>query len=113
MTTDACATGQYGLSAPSRTSAHGGSFVTVLFAPLQAAMAAPAVLYLATLTVFLFRPPALEFHFVDRIVFGLLVLVVGLRGMVLHQSLPRSELTWSMACLAVLAIAGMVHHCQR
>lgn len=73
-------------------------------------MAAPAVLYIATLTVFLFRPPALEFHFVDRIAFGLLVSVVGLRAVVLRQSLPRSGLTWPMACLAVLAIAGMVHH---
>ena len=73
-------------------------------------MAAPAVLYIATLTVFLFRPPALEFHFVDRIALGLLVLVVGLRGVVLHQSLLRSGLTWPMAGLAVLAIAGMVHH---
>jgi O-antigen ligase len=62
------------------------------------------------LTVFLFRPPALEFHFVDRIAFSLLVLVVGLRAVVLHQFLPRSGLTWPMACLAVLAIAGMAHH---
>ena len=41
--------------------------VVTAFRPLHALMAAPAILFLATLTVMLFRPPDLQFYWLDRI----------------------------------------------
>jgi hypothetical protein len=88
----------------------GSSMLAVLLAPLQLAMAAPWALYLLTLTAFLFRPPTLEFHVVDRITFCVLVVVVFLRAMALRQRLPSSGLGWPMLGLTVLAVCGLVTH---
>jgi putative inorganic carbon (hco3(-)) transporter len=93
-----------------RISSREHSGLRFLLAPLEAAIKGPAALYLFTLSVFLFRPPTLEFYFVDRIAFCILVMVVGLRVLVLHQTLPRTGLSWPMAGLALLAIVGMAHH---
>jgi O-antigen ligase len=73
-------------------------------------MTAPAVIHLLALTVFLFRPPSFEFHYIDRIAFFVLVVVVGLRAVVLRQSLLRSGLNWPIAGLSMLAIAEIVQH---
>ena len=45
------------------------------FRPLHALMAAPAMLFLATLTIMLFRPPDMQFYWLDRIAFLLLLAV--------------------------------------
>jgi hypothetical protein len=42
----------------------GSKAIVVLFAPLQAGMAMPVALYLATLTIMLFRPPEVEFSII-------------------------------------------------
>jgi hypothetical protein len=94
----------------SRPSAGGDSMLVVLLAPLQMAMATPWALYLLTLTVFLFRPPALEAYLVDRIAFGVLVFVVFLRATSLRQRLPSCGLRWPMLGLTALALGGMVTH---
>src|SRR2546427_5704705 len=62
---------------------------TVLTAlrPLHALMAAPSLLFLATLAVMLFRPPDVQLYWLDRIAFLLLIFVVLLRAFSLQQSL--------------------------
>ena len=55
------------------------------FRPLHALIAAPAVLFLATLAVMLFRPPDMQFYWLDRIAFLLLLFVVSLRALVLRR----------------------------
>jgi putative inorganic carbon (HCO3(-)) transporter len=54
--------------------------------PLHVLMTAPSVLFLAALTVMLFRPPDLQFHSLDRIALLALIFVVLLRRLALQQS---------------------------
>jgi O-antigen ligase len=76
--------------------------------PLHALMAAPALLFLATLAVMLFRPPDLQFYWVDRIAFLLLVFVVLLRALLLRQSLTIADpALWPMAALMLLGLASL------
>jgi O-antigen ligase len=60
----------------------------LLLRPLHLALAYPSILYLAAMTVFLFRPPDLFSFYADRIAFGLLVFFVALRAMALHDKIP-------------------------
>jgi len=96
---------------PARTLAS-ESVQGVLLAPLrllQAAVAAPAILFLTTLAVMLFRPPDLDFYHLDRIAFLALVLVVGLRALALRQPLwLLRPVTWPMFGLFLLALLGVV-----
>ena len=74
--------------------------------PLHALMAAPSLLFLATLTVMLFRPPGVELYRMDRIAFLLLVFVVLLRAFCLQQSLRvAGPVTWPMLGLVVLMLS--------
>ena len=57
-----------------------------VFRPLHALIAAPALVFFATLAAMLFRPPDLHFYDLDRIALALLVAVVMLRVLVLRQS---------------------------
>ena len=85
--------------------------LAVIFKPLQALLAAPSFLYLATLAIMLFRPPNLEFYFLDRIAFALLVLIVLLRATLLRQSLRLpSKAIWPMAGLLALVVADLLSH---
>ena len=82
----------------------GSKAIVVLFAPLQAGMAMPVALYLATLTIMLFRPPEVEFYSVDRIALLVLVFVVVLRALALRQPLRVTGwLLFPMTALTVLA----------
>lgn len=60
----------------------------VLLRPLHLALAYPSVLYVAAMTVFLFRPPDLFSYYADRIAFGILVFFVALRTMALREKIP-------------------------
>ncbi len=72
-------------------------------------IAAPCLLFLATLTLMLFRPPDLQFYAADRIAFLLLVMIVLLWASILRQpfwvtrsvSLPMIGMLL-LACSAVL-----------
>ena len=78
--------------------------VGVLLRPLQIAIAFPAWLYLAAMTVFLFRPPDLDFYHADRIALGILVFMVALRSLMLRERMPWvAAITWPMLGLAALA----------
>src|SRR5450432_3790362 len=76
--------------------------VVTAFRPLHALVAAPALLFLATLTIMLFRPPDLQFYWLDRIAFLLLLFVVFLRECWLYAggrlSLPPQCGPWQDCC---------------
>ena len=77
--------------------------------PLQALIVAPSLLFLATLALMLFHPPDFNFHSIDRVAFGLLILVVLLRACVLRQPLQfATPLTWPMLALLLLAFYGVL-----
>jgi putative inorganic carbon (hco3(-)) transporter len=76
-----------------------------LLQPLQLGMTFPSVLYLAVLTVFLFRPPDLDLYHADRIALGALVFIVVLRSLALRESVPFvAGLTLPMLGLTFLAV---------
>jgi O-antigen ligase len=84
----------------------GWSAFSLLLRPLQLGLAFPSVLYLAAMTVFLFRPPDLDFYHADRIVFGVLVFFVAVRSLALREKIPFiAGLTLPMLGLIVLAVA--------
>jgi O-antigen ligase len=79
------------------------------FRPLHALIVAPSVLFLATLGLMLFHPPDFNFHSVDRLAFGLLILIVLLRACVLREPLRfDTPVTWPMLALLLLAFCGAV-----
>jgi putative inorganic carbon (hco3(-)) transporter len=76
----------------------------LVFRPLHLALAFPSILYLAAMTVFLFRPPDLFSFYADRIAFGILVFFVALRTMALRDKLPFFPgISLPMLALAALA----------
>ncbi len=79
------------------------------FRPLHAVVAAPAFLFLATLTVMLFRPPDMQFYWLDRMAFLLLLFAVFLRVLVLRR--PATIVTpamWPMAALLWLGLGSVL-----
>lgn len=77
---------------------------------LHALMDAPSLVFLAALTVMLFRPPNVEFYSLDRVAFGLLIYTGLLRALMLRKpwSVYR-RVTWPMLALLLLALAGIVN----
>ncbi len=74
--------------------------------PMHALMAAPSLLFVATLAVMLFRPPDVQLYWLDRIAFLLLMFVVLLRAFSLRQSLRvAGPVTWPMLGLVVLMLS--------
>ena len=72
-------------------------------------MAAPSILFLGTLTAMLLRHPDVAFYEIDRVAFGLLVIGIAGRAVVLRQRLFVMErVTWPMLGLTLLAIASWV-----
>jgi O-antigen ligase len=81
----------------------------VMLRPLQALMAVPVLLFLAALAAMLLRPPDVRFYEIDRVAFGLLVLGVGGRAVVMRQQLFVVErVTWPMIGLTALALASVI-----
>jgi O-antigen ligase len=77
--------------------------------PMQALMVAPALLFLAMLTAMLLRNQNVPFYEIDRVAFGLLVMGVVGRAMVLRQRLLVVErMTWPMLGLIGLALATVM-----
>jgi putative inorganic carbon (hco3(-)) transporter len=76
---------------------------------IQAAVAAPTVLFLAALTAMLLRHPDVPFYEIDRVAFLLLLIAVLARTVILHQTvLPIERVTWPMIGLTFLAVAGVI-----
>jgi putative inorganic carbon (hco3(-)) transporter len=79
--------------------------------PLHVLLQAPVFLFLAALTAMLLRPPDVSFYEVDRVAFGLLVLGVVGRAIVLRQRLLLVErASWPMLGLTLLALASAAGH---
>lgn len=77
----------------------------LLLRPLHLGLAFPSVLYVAAMTVFLFRPPDLFSFYADRIAFGILVFFVGLRTLALRDKIPFfAGLSLPMLGLTALAV---------
>ena len=81
----------------------------IVLLPLQALIAAPTLLFLATLTAMLLRHPDVAFYEIDRVALGLLVVGVVGRAVVLRQRLfVMEQVTWPLIGLTVLALAGVI-----
>jgi O-antigen ligase len=73
--------------------------------PLHLGIAFPSILYVAAMTVFLFRPPDLFSFYADRIAFGILMFFIALRTLALRQEIPFfAGLSLPMIALASLAV---------
>ena len=76
-----------------------------LLRPLHLGLAFPSILYVAAMTVFLFRPPDLFSFYSDRIAFGILVFFVALRAMAQRERIPFfAGLSLPMLGLTALAV---------
>jgi putative inorganic carbon (HCO3(-)) transporter len=81
----------------------------VVLRPLQVLTAVPSLLFLTALTAMLLRHPDVAFYEIDRVAFGLLVVGVAGRAVVLRQRLFVVErVTWPMMGLTALAIASVI-----
>ena len=83
--------------------------VVTAFRPLHALVAAPAILFLTTLAVMLFRPPDLQFYWLDRIAFLLLLFVVLLRALTLRRRATIAHpAMWPMIALLLLGLTSLL-----
>lgn len=78
----------------------------VLLRPLQLTLNFPATLYLTTLVIFLFKPPDLNLHHVDRIAFCVLCFFVALRALALRQTIPFIA-NLSLPMLGLICLAAL------
>ena len=76
----------------------------MLLRPLHLGMAFPSILYLAAMTVFLFRPPDIFSYYADRVAFGIVVFCVALRAMALREKMPFFA-RFSLPMLGLMALA--------
>lgn len=76
----------------------------LLLRPLHLGLAFPSILFVAAMTVFLFRPPDLFSFYADRIAFGILVFFAALRTMALRDKLPFF-VGLSLPMLGLMALA--------
>jgi len=83
--------------------------ITIALRPIHALITAPSLLFLIALTAMLLRHPDVAFYEVDRVAFGLLVLGVVARAVVMHQPLFVMErATWPMLGLTILAVVSVI-----
>ena len=78
-------------------------FAGLLLRPLHLGLAFPSILYVAAMTVFLFRPPDLFSFYADRIAFVVLVFFVALRTMALRDTVPF----FAAISLPMLGLTGL------
>lgn len=82
-----------------------GWAISACFRPLHALMVAPALLFLFTMAVMLFRPADYRFHSYDRFAFVLLIFVVLLRSWTMRAPVRiAGPLIWPMSGLLLLAL---------
>jgi putative inorganic carbon (HCO3(-)) transporter len=76
---------------------------------LHSLIAAPSILFIATLTAMLFRPPDMQFYWLDRIAFLLPLLVMALRMMVQRRQVAiMCPAMWPMAALLVMGLCSLL-----
>lgn len=85
-----------------------GKTTAVALHPLQILATAPSYLFLLALTAMLLRPPDVRFYQIDRVAFGLLVVGVSARAVVLRQRLVAIDgASWPMIGLTLLALVSL------
>ena len=85
----------------------GGRAVALALRPLQLLIKSPATLSLAALAAMLLRHPDVSFYAIDRVAFGLLVLSVVGRALVMRRPLFQAErVTWPMLGLTLLTVTS-------
>jgi len=73
--------------------------------PLHLLLAYPSILYVAAMTVFLFRPPDVFSFYTDRFALAALMFLVALRTMALRERIPFiAGLSMPMLGLVILAV---------
>jgi O-antigen ligase len=77
--------------------------VALLLRPLHFGLAFPSILYVAAMTVFLFRPPDLFSFYADRIAFAVLLFFVLLRTAAFGEKIPF----FAGISLPMLALMGL------
>jgi putative inorganic carbon (hco3(-)) transporter len=81
--------------------------IAMALRPLQFLASTPLLLFLVALTAMLLRHPDVAFYEIDRVEFGLLVVGVVVRAVVMRQRLFVVErATWPMLGLTVLAVVS-------
>ena len=81
----------------------------VLVRPLQLLVSVPSLLFLAALTAMLFSHPDVPFHELNRLTFGLLLLGVVGRAVILREKAFRLErASWAMAALTAVVLLSMI-----
>jgi len=87
----------------------GARAITAFLRPIQLLVAAPAILFLVALTAMLLRHPDVSFYEIDRVAFGLLVVGMLARALVLRKPLFQIErASWPMLGLTLLALTSIV-----
>jgi putative inorganic carbon (hco3(-)) transporter len=85
-----------------------GKIVELLLAPIHLLVSAPSALFLVALATMLLRHPDVQFYEIDRIAFGLLVIGVLGRAVVLRQPILVFErASWPMLALTLLALVSV------
>ena len=79
------------------------------FRTLHRLMGSPHYLVVMTLTIMLFRPPDVQFYWIDRIAVGAMLIVIFLRSMWLQHSLHwEGTVTLPLASLLLLGLWGVL-----
>jgi O-antigen ligase len=82
--------------------------IQALLRPLHAIVGIPCLLFLAALTAMLLRHPDVQFYAIDRVAFGLLIVGLVARAIVLRQRIFLvSPATWPMIALTTLALVSI------
>lgn len=82
--------------------------IETLLRPLHLLISAPVLLFLLALTAMLLRHPDVQFYEIDRVAFGLLMVGVLARAVVLRQSvLVFERASWPMIALTLLALLSV------
>ena len=83
----------------------GARLMTLVLSPFHAAVCFTPYLFLGTLLIFLFRPPDVNLHELDRIAFVVLVGACLVRAVLLRKPLwPSLPLIWPMFLLMLFAV---------
>ena len=84
-----------------------GSLAVVL-KPIYLLIGLPTFLFFAALSAMLLRHPDVQFYQIDRVAFGLLILSVGGRLLVMRQKLFVDRATWPMLAIVAMTVCSVV-----
>lgn len=86
----------------------GATAVECLLRPVHLLISSPCFLFCAALTAMLFRHPDVQFYEIDRVAFGVLVIGVIARAVVLREPFFFvARASWPMAGLALLTLVSV------